>query len=220
MKTNAIVLKIVIPALQLASLIIIFIVHFRLVVWAEQTYALENSDFALVAAIGLTLVPLALLATVFYRWLKRRWASTKLDVFVLSLVLLFFGTVWTWGIFTLNKFLKHGHHTSVIQSLEKIHKAQNDFRTIHNRYATLRELIDTDLLHPNLLKEEQIPGYRFSESDFSASTYCIHVDRTINGSGYRDFNMTESGEIRFIETRAKGTVRRGQGELLHNVTKQ
>ncbi len=220
MKTKAVVLKLVILALQLASLVIIFLVHFRLVFWVDQTYSLENSDFALVAAMGLTLTPLALLAVVFYRWLKRRWTSSKPDVIALSFVLLFFGTMWTWGLFTLNKLLKHGHHASVIQSLQVIHKAQADFKTRHNRYATLRELIDTELLHPNLLKEEKIPGYRFSESDISTDTYCIHADRTMNGSGYRDFNLTESGDIRFIETRLKGTVPRGVGENLYSVEKE
>jgi hypothetical protein len=45
----------------------------------------------------------------------------------------------------------------------------------------------------------------------ASDTYCVHADRESGKSGYRDYNVTESGEIRYIESETDGTVPRDGG---------
>ena len=208
---KAVLLKLAIDALQLASLAILFLIHVRFVMWAEETYSLENSDFAWAAAMLFTLISLALLSAVFYRTLKRLWAASKAQVIALGAVLFLIGIVGTLGVMQLNRFLKAGHHSTAIASLQQIQKAQNEFKAKYKKYATLQELVEVELIRPSYLTEEGTQGYKYSDTDISADTFCIHADRIKNGMGNKDFHVTESGDIRFIETRINGTVPRGQG---------
>ncbi len=216
MKTKAVLLKLAIIALQLASLAILFVVQVRLVIWAEQTYSLEKSNFPWTAAMLLTLIPLTLIAAIFYRTLKRLRTGSKAQVFILGAILFLVGVIGARGVMQLNNFLKAGNHSTAIASLQKIHKAQSDFKAKNNKYALLQELVDAKLIRPNYLTEEGTRGYKYSDTDISAETFCIHADRIKNGMGNKDFHVTESGEIRFIEAQVKGTVPRGQGKSFYS----
>lgn len=220
MKTNAVVLKFVFPVLQLAAVAILFISYLGFVFWVDENYSPQNSDFALIATMGLTLIPLIFLALVFYSWVKGRWETDKTGVMVLGIFLFLGGILGTHTLMRLNTLLKYGHESSAIQALREIYRAQADFKMKYNRHATLQELIDTTYLHPSYAGEYKPRGYKLSVTDVSATTFCIHADRIKPGSGTRDFSLSETGDIRFINTRLKGTVARGQGELLYNLSEQ
>ncbi|HEX4947198.1 MAG TPA: hypothetical protein VFZ34_11065 [Blastocatellia bacterium] len=187
MKINAVVLKYAVLALQIASLAALFFVHGGIVLWVEDAYPVENSDFVGIAIIGLTLIPMGLLAVLFHRPLKRRWTTSRISVIALGSVLFVWGLAYTWGFFTVSKFIKYGHESTVIASLEEIYRAQIGFKAETGRYATLQELVDKTFLHPSYLSEKKLPGYKLSESGIAADTFCIHADRVKDSMGNRDF---------------------------------
>lgn len=198
--------------LKLVPLAIVLIAYLYFVGRTEQDYAFENADYPWVATMLLTVIPLMLIAAIFYRTLKGLWIASKAQVIALGIVLFFIGMAGTRVVMQLNNPIRIGHHPTVIASLQEIYRAQNQFKTTYKKYATLQELVEVELLRPNYLSEDGVRGYKYSGSDISADTFCIHADRVKSGMGNRDFNITESGEVRFIETRVKGTVPRGQGE--------
>jgi hypothetical protein len=201
--------------LKLLPVAALFFAHFYFVVWAEQNHALLNSDFAWPAAMGITLIPLLLLAAIFNRYLKRQWATSQAGVIILGIFLFCFGLGWTWTLSRLNTLLRHGREAQAIHFVREIYQAEVEFKAKNKRYATLPELIDATFLQQNNLDEKK--GYKVFITDVSTDAFCIHADRVKSGDGNRDFLLTESGEIRFIETRLRGTVQRGQGELLYNL---
>lgn len=73
--------------LKLLPLAILLFVYLRLVHWTEQTYSLEKLDFPWLAAMMLTLIPLTLIAALFYSGLKSLWAASKAQVMAIGIVL-------------------------------------------------------------------------------------------------------------------------------------
>lgn len=199
---------------KLVPLIALLPTQIYFVSWAEERWFLEKTDFAWLAALLFTLPALMMIAAIFATSLKRKWQTSPQQVVAIGIVLLFFGTIGSRGVMQLHRLLSYGRQIEAIEALGKIHRAQNDFKAQKNKYATLQELVDAQLLHSRYLQSEGTKGYQYSASDISATTYCIHADRLQNGSGNRDYHITETGDIRFIESRIKGTVSRGQGNQL------
>jgi hypothetical protein len=218
MKTKAVLLKleafIEFLFLKLAPLVIIFFAHLHLVNWTEGIFNWEDADYPWIAAMLLTLIPLMLIAGIFHRTVSNSWKLSKWSVIFPAIILLFIGTCGSRALMQLNNYLKAGHHTAAIYSLQEIHKAQMAFKARKNTYATLQELAEAGLIDSGLLDEKGVSGYRFFNSDINSDTFCIHANRVKNGMGNKDFHITESGEIRFIKARIKGTVPRGQGTSL------
>lgn len=167
MKTKSVLCKIEtfieILLLKLLPTVVLFFAHFYFVVWTEQNYALLSSGFAWPVAMGLTLIPLLLLAAIFNRYLKRQWTTSQAGVFILGIFLFCFGLGWTWTLSRLNIILRYGREAQAIHSLQKIYQAETRFKAINKRYATLPELVNASVLNPNLLNEKI--GYTFAITD-------------------------------------------------------
>jgi hypothetical protein len=96
-----------------------------------------------------------------------------------------------------------------------IHRGQAEFLRLKGRLGTLKELADSGLIEKEYAAGKPINGYIYSETGLSSDTYCVHADRESGKSGYRDYNITESGEIRYIESETNGTVPRNGGRPMH-----
>lgn len=224
MKTNAALspLKTILKFFffKLIPLIILTLGHIRFVGWMEQVYFFEKSVSPWGAAVILTLIPLGLIAGLSFRSLKQMWPNSRANVVGWGIVLLLVGTFGSRTIMQLTGYIRFEHDSRALASLEDIYKAQNEFKSKHQNYATLQELVEARLIRPSLLSAEGTRGYKYSASDLTATTFSIHADRLKHGMGNRDFLITESGELRYIETRLKGTVPRGLGEKLYSIEKE
>ena len=102
--------------------------------------------------------------------------------------------------------------SAAIQALRTIHDYQAQYLTVHSRFATLEELAESLMIDGVYASGRPISGYVYSASDITPKTYCVHADRANDKCGSRDFIICEDGIIRFIESKNKGAVRRGEGK--------
>jgi hypothetical protein len=107
-----------------------------------------------------------------------------------------------------------GKETAAIQALQEIHRSEAAFYSNKKRFANLDELVDAGLLGKNYRENQVVSGYRFSTTDVTKQTFCIHADRAKKSSGNGDLNIAEDGEVRVINAETIGTVARGKGRLL------
>ncbi|HEX4951300.1 MAG TPA: type II secretion system protein [Blastocatellia bacterium] len=114
----------------------------------------------------------------------------------------------------LNAYLKRGRETAAIESLREIHRAQAQYYSAKGKFTNLNELVESEMLGRKYGEGKTISGYTYTSSDVTPNTFTIHADRSSDGDGYRDFSVTEKGDIYQIENKTKGTVARGQGQLV------
>ncbi len=114
----------------------------------------------------------------------------------------------------LNAYLKQGRETAAMQSLQEIHRAQASFYNSKGKYGSLDNLVEAELLRPSFGEGKKISGYVYTSADVTSNQFTIHADRDSDGDGYSDFNVTEKGDVYKIENKTKGTVPRGQGQLV------
>jgi type IV pilus assembly protein PilE len=108
--------------------------------------------------------------------------------------------------------MRSGRETAAMKSLQTIHNAQVSYNSTKGKYADLKALADDDFLQDkSYASGRAVNQYIYTATDVSADTYTAHADRESAGAGYKDFNITESGIVHYIENKAKGTVPRGQG---------
>lgn len=112
----------------------------------------------------------------------------------------------------MSKRIAHLNENNALGILENIYKSEFQFKEKTGRFGTLEELANGGLEGKPLAAGKIIRGYKFSSSDVTETTFCIHADRAENTFGYSDFNITETGEIRSIRSDLKGTIKRGHGE--------
>ena len=62
-----------------------------------------------------------------------------------------------------------------------------------------------------------ISQYVYSDTDVSADVYCVQATRQSNGSGDRDFNITEKGIVNYVKSATKNPVPRGEGTPISNI---
>lgn len=114
----------------------------------------------------------------------------------------------------LQRVLRAERERAALNSLMEIHRAETKFYASKNRFATLTELAKEGMIQKEYAGSGTIKGYNFTDSEVTANTYTIHAVREHIGYGFRDFNMTEAGDIYYVENnRAKGLIPRGQGTL-------
>lgn len=140
--------------------------------------------------------------------------SQGFSLIELLIVISIIGIMAAVAIPRLNAYLKQGRETAAIQSLQEIHRAQASFYNSKGKYGSLTDLVTAELLRPSFGEGKTIGGYKYTTSDVSSNTFTIHADRSSDGDGYSDFNVTEKGDIYKIENKTKGSVPRGEGQLV------
>jgi hypothetical protein len=112
-------------------------------------------------------------------------------------------------------YAKHGRETAVIQSLQEIFRAQAQYYSARGKYArSLNELVAEKLLGEEYGEGKPISEYVYTTTDVTPNTFTVHADRTSDRSGFSDFNITEKGDVYKLESKTKGTVARGQGQIV------
>jgi len=109
---------------------------------------------------------------------------------------------------------EHGRETEALNSLRSIHNNEMQFKERNSRFTTLKELGEAGLLDQNYANGIAVDGYVYSSSGVSEKTYCVHAVRIALGSGRHDFVICEDGIIRYVESKAPGVVKRGEGAEL------
>lgn len=141
--------------------------------------------------------------------------SEGFSLIELLIVISIIGILAAVAIPKLQAYLRQGRETAAIQSLQEIHRAQASFYSTRGKFTTLKDLVEADLLNKNYGEGKTISGYTYTSTEVTNNTFTIHADRASAGDGYRDFNITEKGDVYYVENRAaNGTVPRGQGQLL------
>ena len=129
----------------------------------------------------------------------------------LLIVISIIGIIAAIAVPSLQRYLKSGRETGAINSLRSIHQEQAQYNSSKGRFGTLKDLVDFELLDKSYASGKPVSQYIYHDSDVSADEYCVHADRESNGSGDRDFNITEKGIVQYIKSPTKGTVARGEG---------
>lgn len=111
----------------------------------------------------------------------------------------------------LNQMLPIGRENATIETLKTIHQAEASFFTGNNRYGTLKELAASEGIKSSVVNGRTIAGFIYTEAEISDKTYCIQATRASDSMGRRDFNVTESGVIHYIEAKQPTMVPCGQG---------
>jgi type IV pilus assembly protein PilA len=107
--------------------------------------------------------------------------------------------------------LKSGRETATINSLRTIHQSQTLFSTQKGRFASLKELNEAALIDANYANGSPNSGYIYTSTEATPDQYCVQATRSAASSAHRDFNVTEDGTIRFVESKSPNPVPRGEG---------
>lgn len=143
--------------------------------------------------------------------LKRRTAS-GFSLIELLIVISIIGILAAVAIPSLQNYLKTGRETGAIESLKSIHNSEAHYNSLKNKYGTLQELTEGGFItDKSYASGKAVSQYVYSDSDIGVDAYCVHADRQSNGSGNKDFNITEDGIVYFIEGKTKGTVAKSAG---------
>jgi prepilin-type N-terminal cleavage/methylation domain-containing protein len=110
---------------------------------------------------------------------------------------------------------KTGRESSAMQSLGTIHKAQILYHGRKQRFGTLKELNEAELIDSNFANGAPVSGYIFtSAAEVTQDKYCVQATRQAASTASRDFNVTEEGTIRFVETNTPTPIPHGEGAPL------
>jgi type II secretory pathway pseudopilin PulG len=113
--------------------------------------------------------------------------------------------------------IKLGRQTATMESLKTIHQGEVMYHTRTGKFGTLKELHEAALIEANYASGAAVSGYIFTSTSATADQYCVQATRQSPSTAYRDFNVTEEGAIRYVETKTPAPIPHGEGVPLSEV---
>lgn len=107
--------------------------------------------------------------------------------------------------------LKAGRESAAANTLRTIHQNESLYNTMKGRFGTLKELNEASLIDSNYTSGAPAGGYIYTSTEATADQYCVQATRSTANTGYKDFNVTEDGTIRFNESKTPSPLPRGEG---------
>lgn len=111
--------------------------------------------------------------------------------------------------------LRTGRESSALQTLRTVHNSQAQFQATKQRFGTLKELNEAGYIDSTFAAGGAVSGYVYtSASETTQDRYCVQATRQAASTASRDFNVTEDGSIRFVESKSPSPVAHGSGTPL------
>ncbi len=115
----------------------------------------------------------------------------------------------------LKRSLETARETAAIQTLRTIHNSQATYQATKERFGTLKELNEEGLLYSRYVNGTPVDGYIYtSVAEVTQDKYCVQATRHDPSTASRDFNVTEDGTIRFVESKTPSPIPHGEGAPL------
>jgi len=106
---------------------------------------------------------------------------------------------------------KLGRQTATIESLRTIHNQQAHYTALRGRFGTLKELGEAGSINANYASGAPVSGYIYTSPEATADKYCVQATRQSSSTAYNDYNVTEDGTIRFVESQTPSAIPHGEG---------
>ena len=111
--------------------------------------------------------------------------------------------------------LRTGRESAAIQTLRTVHNSQAQFQATKQRFATLKELNEANQIDLNYANGSPVSGYIYqSGPEVTQDKYCVQATRQAASTASRDFNVTEEGTVRFVESKTPSPIPHGEGTPL------
>ena len=148
----------------------------------------------------------------------RNLAIAGIITSVVSLALIFvFGILAAIALPKFQDNLKRGRETAAINSLRRIHAGQAQYKAMNGKFGTLQELSQAGLIEADYANGRAISGYVYSSSEADADKYCVQATRQSATTAHKDFNVSEDGIIRQVESREPSPVPHDGGSPLQGI---
>ncbi len=141
-----------------------------------------------------------------------RRAQAGFSLIELLIVVAIIAILATVAVPRLLESLKTGRESSAMQTLRTIHNIQATYQGTKQRFGTLKELSEAGHINSNYVNGSPVSGYIYSSAaEVTQDKYCVQATRQAASTASRDFNVDESGTVRFVESKTPSPIPHGEG---------